>query len=50
MKKIQRKEKQLDNELSKLQTEYTALTNDYNSVNGILNQNIQKSFTYCQTG
>ncbi len=50
MKKIQRKEKMLDNELTKLNTEYSALTNDYNSVKGILDANIQKSFTYCQTG
>ena len=50
MKKINRKEKQLDNELTKLNTEYSALSNDYNSVKGILEANIQRSFTYCQTG
>ena len=50
MKKIQRKEKMLDNELTKLNTEYSALTNDFNSVKAILDANIQKSFTYCQTG
>ena len=50
MAKIKRKEKQLDNDLTKLQTEYSALTNDYNSVKGIIDANIQRSFTYCQQG
>lgn len=48
--KIQRKEKQLEAELTKLQTEYSSLTNDYNSVKTILDANIQRSFTYCQNG
>ena len=48
--KIQRKEKQLETELTKLQTEYSSLTNDYNSVKTILDANIQRSFTYCQNG
>ena len=50
MKKIQRKEKQLDTQLTKLQTEYSSLTNDFNSVKSILDANVQKSFTYCQNG
>ena len=50
MTKIQRKEKQLDTQLTKLQTEYSSLTNDYNSVKSILDANVQKSFTYCQNG
>lgn len=50
MTKIQRKEKQLDTQLTKLQTEYSSLTNDYNSVKSILDANIQKSFVYCQNG
>ena len=47
MKKIQRKEKILDTQLTKLQTEYSSLTNDFNSVKSILDANVQKSFTYC---
>ena len=50
MQKIQRKEKQLDTELTKLQTEYSSLTNDYNSVKSILDANVQRSFAYCQNG
>ena len=50
MQKIQRKEKQLDTQLTKLQTEYSSLTNDYNSVKSILDANVQKSFSYCQNG
>ena len=50
MKKIQRKEKQLDTQLTKLQTEYSSLTNDYNSVKSILDANVQRSFTYCSNG
>ena len=48
--KINRKEKQLDTELTKLQTEYSSLTQDYNSVKSILDANIQRSFAYCQNG
>ena len=50
MDKIKRKEKQLDNDLTKLQTEYSSLTNDYNSVKGLVDANIQRSFTYCSQG
>lgn len=50
MRKINRKEKILDQQLTKLQTEYSALTNDYESVKSIINANVQKSFTYCQQG
>ena len=50
MQKIQRKEKQLDTQLTKLQTEYSSLTNDYNSVKSILDANVQRSFLYCQNG
>ena len=50
MAKIKRKEKQLDNDMTKLQTEYSALTNDYNSVKGLVDANIQRSFTYCSQG
>lgn len=50
MAKIHRKEKQMDIEQQKLQTEYTSLTNDLNSVKQILEANVQRSFTYCQQG
>ena len=50
MAKINRKEKEQDTQLQKLQTEYSGLTSDYESVKSILNANIQKSFTYCQNG
>ena len=50
MKKIQRKEKLLDTQLTKLQTEYSSLTNDFNSVKSILDANVQRSFLYCQNG
>lgn len=50
MRKINRKEKQLDQQMTKLQTEYSALTNDYNSVKSLLDANIQRSFTYCGNG
>ncbi len=50
MAKINRKEKEQDTQLQKLQTEYQGLTSDYESVKSILNANIQKSFTYCQQG
>ncbi len=48
--KIQKKEKQLETELTKLQTEYSSLTNDYESVKSIISANVQKSFTYCSNG
>ena len=50
MRKINRKEKTLDQKMTKLQTEYSSLTNDYNSVKSLLDANIQKSFTYCSNG
>ena len=50
MAKLNMKEKQLDTKLQKLQTEYSALTTDLESVKSILNANIQKSFVYCQNG
>ena len=50
MQKIQRKEKILDTQLTKLQTEYSSLTNDFNSVKSILDANVQRSFQYCQNG
>ena len=50
MQKIKRKEKQLDTQLTKLQTEYSSLTNDFNSVKSILDANVQRSFAYCQNG
>ena len=50
MAKIHKKEKEQDTQLQKLQTEYSGLTSDYESVKSILNANIQKSFTYCQQG
>ena len=50
MGKIQRKEKLLDQELTKLQTEYSSLTTDYESVKSIISQNVSRSFTYCQNG
>ena len=50
MQKIKRKEDKMDTDLQKLQTEYSGLTSDAESVKSILNANIQKSFTYCQNG
>lgn len=50
IKKIQRKEKLLDQELTKLQTEYSSLSTDYESVKSIISQNVSRSFTYCQNG
>ena len=50
MKKIQRKEKILDQELTKLQTEYSSLSTDYESVKSIISQNVTRSFQYCQNG
>lgn len=50
MSKINRKEKKLQTELTKLQNEYSALTNDMNSVQSIIQQNVQRSFTFCQSG
>ena len=49
-RKIKRKEDEMDTQLTKYQTEYSALTNDYNSVKSIIDANVQKSFTYCQNG
>ena len=48
--KINRKEKEMDTQMNKLQTEYTALTNDRNSIEQIIQKNIEKSFKFCQSG
>ena len=50
MSKINRKEKEQDTQMQKLQTEYSSITSDLESVKSILNANVQKSFAYCQTG
>ena len=50
MSKINRKEKILQTELTKLQNEYSELTNDMNSVQSIIQGNVQRSFTFCQSG
>jgi len=49
-RKIKRKEDEMDTKLTKYQTEYSALTKDYDSVKSIIDANVQKSFTYCQNG
>jgi len=46
--KINRKEKILNMDMQKLQTEYDSLTNDLNSVQAIIQSNVSKSFTFFQ--
>ena len=48
MAKINRKEKKLDMDMNKLQTEYDSLTSDLNSVQSIIQSNIDRSFTFFQ--
>lgn len=50
MQKINRKEKKLDLDMANLQTEYSSLTNDMESVKNIISQNVSRSFTFCQNG
>ena len=50
MQKINRKEKKHDTDMNTLQTEYSSLTTDYESVNSIIQKNISRSFTFCQNG
>ena len=44
MKKIDRKDKQYDMELNKLETERTALTTEYDSVKKVIKDNIERTF------
>lgn len=48
MAKINRKEKMLDMDMNKLQTEYDALTTDIQSVQAIIQKNVDRSFTFFQ--
>ncbi|MBR1942457.1 hypothetical protein IJ843_01830, partial [bacterium] len=50
MTKIKRKEDKMNKDLQKLQTEYTSLTTDYDSVKSIITANIGRSYQYCQNG
>ena len=43
-KQIDKKDKQYDNELSKLETERTALTKEYESVQKVISENIERTF------
>ena len=43
-KEIDAKEKKFDNDLSKLETERTALTTEYDSVKKVINDNIERTF------
>ena len=43
-KQIDKKDKQYDNELSKLETERTALTTEYDSVKKVISDNIERTF------
>ena len=47
IKKINRKEDKMDTEMNKLQTEYSSLTSDRESVQQIIQKNIEKSFKFC---
>ena len=44
--KINRKEKILDMQAKRLDTEYSALTNEYNSIKTIIDNHTQKDFSY----
>lgn len=44
LKKIDKKDKQFDLDLSKLETERTALTTEYESIKKVMNENIERSF------
>ena len=44
MKDIDRKDKQYDMDLSKLETERTALTKEYDSVKQVIKDNIERTF------
>ena len=44
MKKIDRKDKQYDTDLNKLETERTALTTEYDSVKKVIQDNIERTF------
>ena len=44
MKKIDKKDKQFDMELNKLETERTALTTEYDSVKKVIQDNIERTF------
>lgn len=44
MKKIDQKDKKFDMDLSKLETERTALTTEYDSVKKVINDNIERTF------
>ena len=46
MNKINRKEKILDMQAKRLDTEYSALTNEYNSIKTIIDNHTQKDFSY----
>ena len=43
-KQINQKDKKFDNDLSKLETERTALTTEYDSVKKVISDNIERTF------
>ena len=44
LKQIDRKEKKIDNELAKLETERNALTTMYDSVKKVIEDNVERTF------
>ncbi len=46
-KKIKRKEKEIEMQQTQLQSEYTALNTEIESVKSIISENIKRSFQYC---
>ncbi|MGN0019127.1 MAG: hypothetical protein ACI37S_08820 [Candidatus Gastranaerophilaceae bacterium] len=46
-KKIKRKEKEIEMQQTQLQSEYTALNTEIESVKSIISKNIERSFQYC---
>ena len=50
MNKLNRKETQLDQDMKLLDTEYSSLTKDRDSIEQIIQKNIEKSFKFCTSG
>lgn len=49
-KKISNQEKSIDNKMTSLNAEISALNTEKESVNSLIQKNIERSFTYCQNG
>ena len=49
-KKISNKEKAIDTKMTSLNAEISALNTEKESVNSLIQKNIERSFTYCQNG